>query len=92
MGRPKKCDAQASKPEETEIVVEATAPIETSDAQASKPEEHIEKVSPHIEELMRLYSQYEEIWITPKGFVHPAGTPQYLIKDAKLYKNKYFTK
>lgn len=39
---------------------------------------------------MRLYPQYEKIWITPKGFVHPEGAPQYLLKGAKLLKNKFF--
>lgn len=53
----------------------------------SEPEEEI---SSRDAELMRLYPQYEKIWITPKGFVHPEGTPDYLLKGAKLFKNKFF--
>lgn len=43
-------------------------------------------------ELMRLYPQYEEIWITPDGFVHPKGAAKYLIQGATLYKNKFYNK
>ena len=50
----------------------------------------VEPIPPFVENLMRLYPQYESIWVTPKGFVHPEGAPQYLVKDAKLYKNKYY--
>ncbi len=64
---------------------------ETSGEQNTSVEEDLtEKISPREEELMRLYPQYEKIWITPKGFVHPEGVPQYLLKGAKLFKNKYF--
>lgn len=41
---------------------------------------------------MRLYPHYEELWITTNGFVHPVGTPKYLLKDAVLYKNKFYNK
>ena len=52
--------------------------------------EAIEEISSREAELMRLYPQYKKLWITPKGFVHPEGAPQYLLKGAKLFKNKYF--
>lgn len=51
-----------------------------------------EEIPPHVVELMRLYSHYKEIWVTSCGFVHPAGVPKYLLKDAVLYKNKFYNK
>lgn len=48
------------------------------------------EVSPEVDKLMQLYPQYEQIYITKDGFVHPFGAPQYLIADAILYTNKYF--
>lgn len=58
----------------------------------SKKSEEVEVISARDAELMRLYPQYEKIWITPRGFVHPEGTPEYLLKGAKLFKNKFFNK
>lgn len=46
----------------------------------------------NIQALMKLYPNYEEFYVTPKGFVHPAGVPEYLRKGATLYKNKFFNK
>lgn len=43
-----------------------------------------------VDKLMRLYPQYKKIWITPNGFVHPEGVPEYLTKGATLYENKYY--
>jgi hypothetical protein len=43
-----------------------------------------------VDKLMRLYPQYKKIWITPNGFVHPEGVPDYLTKGATLYENKYY--
>lgn len=49
-----------------------------------------QEVPENVEQLMRLYAQYEEIYVTKDGFVHPGGSPQYLVADAILYKNKYY--
>ncbi len=63
-----------------------------------KPKESADKTNenkeiPHYaDKLMRLYPQYEELWITPHGFVHPAGAPRHVLKGATLYKNKYYKK
>lgn len=82
--------------QETQLVNEITeieeAPEAPKPSKASKAtkDESIEEISPREAELMRLYPQYEKIWITPNGFVHPYGVPQYLLKGAKLYKNKFF--
>jgi thymidine kinase len=43
-----------------------------------------------VDKLMRLYPQYKKIWVTPNGFVHPEGVPEYLTKGATLYENKYY--
>lgn len=48
------------------------------------------KIPANIEKLMKLYPQYESFYATPTGFVHPTEAPQYLTKDATLYKNKYY--
>ena len=66
--------------------------VEKTEMAVKKPtvKEPVEEISARDEELMRLYPQYEKIWITPKGFVHPVGAPQYLLKGAKLFKNKFF--
>lgn len=55
-------------------------------------EEHEEEVEapPYVTDLMRLYPQYAEFWVTPRGFLHPKGMPEHLLKGAVLYKNKFF--
>lgn len=57
-----------------------------------KAAEKEEQVSGAILALMKLYSQYEEFYVTPKGFVHPKNAPAYLRQGAKLYKNKFYNK
>lgn len=72
-----------------------TAPKDVSeDAPENVSEDAKEKgeIPPRVTELMRLYPHYEEFWVTSRGFVHPVGTPQYLLKDATLYKNKFYKK
>lgn len=83
-------NSELEKQPEKEIEkVEASPEAEKTDI---SKDESTEKISPREAELMRLYPQYEKIWITPKGFVHPEGTPEYLLKGAKLYKNKFYNK
>lgn len=74
--------------EEIEEAPEAKKPAKTK--KASTESEPVEEISSRDVELMRLYPQYEKIWITPKGFVHPEGAPKYLLNGAKLLKNKFF--
>ena len=74
--------------EESEETPEIKKPAKTK--KASTESEPVEEISSRDAELMRLYPQYEKIWISPKGFVHPEGAPQYLLKGAKLLKNKFF--
>ena len=49
-----------------------------------------EELPANVDELLKLYPQYEEVHITVEGFVHPVGVPEYLLKNAIKYKNKYF--
>lgn len=93
-------EAIASDPiseQETQPSNEIEEIKETPETNQSKPieeatskSEPVEAISSREAELMRLYPQYEKIWITPQGFVHPEGAPQYLLKGAKLFKNKFF--
>lgn len=48
------------------------------------------EVPVNVEKLMKLYPHYESFYVTSTGFVHPMEAPKYLLKDAVLYKNKYF--
>lgn len=48
------------------------------------------KIPADVERLMQLYPQYERIYVTNNGFVHPFGVPAYMVVGATLYKNKYY--
>lgn len=80
--------AAEAQPNEIEEVEEA--PETAKEEKSAAKSEPAEEISTRDAELMRLYPQYEKIWITPKGSVHPEGTPEYLLKGAKLFKNKFF--
>lgn len=90
-------EKNVSEEQFTESVQEEQA---TQDVNASEqiPETSLDnaedkkEIPPHVIELMRLYSHYKEIWVTSRGFVHPVGAPKYLLKDAVLYKNKFYNK
>lgn len=83
MGRTSK-KIQANDIEESEVKQSQ----ELSDASAQKSVS--QKIPAYVEKLMHLYPQYEEFWVTPHGCVHPQGMPDYCLKGATLYKNKYF--
>lgn len=59
---------------------------------SSDEAEKNKEIPRYADKLMRLYPQYEELWITPQGFVHPVGAPKRILKCATLYKNKYYKK
>lgn len=80
--------ASESQPEAETTKVEEIEKSEETPVKDNKSDE----ISPRDLELMRLYPQYEEIWITPDGFVHPKGASTFLLNGAKLYKNKYYNK
>lgn len=95
MGRPRK--SEKPQVEEEKIIVEqqpeTEEPGEIEEAKTTpKKDVKADEVSPRDMELMRLYPQYEKIWITPDGFVHPYGAPDYLLAGAKLYTNTYYNK
>ena len=73
--------------------VDETEVVETQQEEVKEKKSSKEKEIPtNILALMKLYSHYEELYVTPNGFVHPAGVPEYLRKGATLYKNKFFNK
>ena len=49
-----------------------------------------ENLPEYVTRLMRLYPQYEKLWISEQGFVHPEATPKYMRGDAMLYTNIFF--
>lgn len=64
---------------------------QNSEAATTSDEKSEEQIPTMVDRLMRLYPHYKELWVTEKEFVHPIGVPEYLLKNAKRYKNKYFT-
>lgn len=80
MGRTKKTESAE---------IEEQSSIESLELET--PVQRLEKEVPaNVLELMRLYPQYEKIWVTPKGFVHPEKAPKYLLEGAILYSNKFY--
>ena len=80
--------AQVNDVEVVEQEIVETQQEEAKGKKASKEKE----VAADILALMKLYPHYEEFYVTPNGFVHPAGVPEYLRKGATLYKNKFYNK
>lgn len=62
----------------------------TDEAIVNAEQPKVEEIPANVEKLMKLYPQYESFYVTNTGFLHTVDAPQYLIKDAILYKNKYF--
>ena len=89
MARPKK-NADAKIVETPQEQEEAKVNIPENEENAQEQEEATPDIPDAIDELMKLYPQYEQIYVTKDGFVHPFGVPKYLTADATLYKNKYF--
>lgn len=90
MGRTVKAkSAETQSEQDIKSAVEQEQNTNTGNSKAIKTEE---VVSDNIIALMKLYPQYEQFYVTSKGFVHPVGAPEYMRKDAKLYKNKYYKK
>lgn len=77
--------------QEKKVVQEGNTSEQMPGASSDNAEDK-EEIPPHVVKLMQLYSHYKEIWVTSRGFVHPVGVPKYLLKDAVLYKNKFYNK
>ncbi len=78
------------KKKNTEATVEQPIPsteVETTVEQSGQP-----KVDERIEHLMKCYPQYENMYISPQGFVYPENAPEYQRKDAILYHNIHYQK
>ena len=76
---------------DVEVVEQETVETQQEEAKGKKASKEKE-VDADILALMKLYPHYEEFYVTPNGFVHPAGVPEYLRKGATLYKNKFYNK
>lgn len=83
-------DPQTVLPSQNEREVQQTDESRqgTETGQPQKSKEDDVEVPSNVSELMRLYPQYSEFWVTPEGFVHPKGMPARLLNGAILYKNK----
>lgn len=72
--------------------VEATEQTAEQAVETQKESKKKDEIPAKIVDLMKLYPQYKEFYVTPEGFVHPAGVPEYLRKGATLYQNKFSDK
>lgn len=80
------------KPADEEIKAENQAVEQVETKEAEKETKGKKEIPEKVLNLMKLYPQYKEFYVTKEGFVHPAGTPPYLTKGATLYQNKFFDK
>ena len=83
----KEAEEQQKAPEVNTASEEKTEVKAEAEEQQKAPEVD---VPANVDKLMQLYPQYEQIYVTKDGFVHPYGVPQYLVADATLYTNKYY--
>lgn len=47
---------------------------------------------PRVDAILKLYPQYEKVYIDSRGFVFTVDTPENQRNDAVLYNNKYYQK
>ena len=87
---------EVEQPETEQLQVEQP---EAGQPEASKPEAAPEadkkgktKIAPEIDAILKLYPQYDKVYVTKEGFVHPGNAPEYQRKGAVLYANPYFNK
>lgn len=71
---------------------EADSGIKTEAAKAPVTKVVSTDIPSGVDALLKLYPQYEEAYVTSDGFVHPGDSPEYIVKGATKYKNKYFNK
>jgi hypothetical protein len=81
-------EQNTDQPEEQEQPKPEAKAEQKSSGKAPKKGE----ITPEIDAILKLYPQYEKVYITPQGFVHPENAPEYITKGATLYVNKYFNK
>lgn len=80
------------KSKETTLVGEATPTTEGGNGGEVYVEEKVKEdtISPHIEKILKLYPQYESLYIDNRGGVFTIETNQNIRKEAILYKNKNY--
>ena len=75
MGRPKKTETIQDPEILAPQIEEKNNPAPQIEEDATAVEQSEPQLPASVMKLMRLYPSYEEMWITPKGFVHPVGAP-----------------
>ena len=79
-------------PEEETKTGENKDEIPTDTPAKENPDETANEVDEIVDKVLRLYPQYESLYINSNGFVFTEGTSKAMRGNAKLYKNKYFKK
>lgn len=85
-----KAPEEAKGPEKKKAEKSNTSNGTKKETKSAKKEVANTEIPENVDKLMKLYPQYEEIYVTPQGFVHTKDATEYLLKDAVLYKNKYY--
>ena len=79
--------------EDTEQVENPTqAPDKAPETPATDQVEQQGVANEKVDKILKLYSQYESLYIDSNGFVFTVDTPENQRNDAVLYKNKYYKK
>lgn len=74
-----------------------TSPTESEGENVEKPKRPavkpkkavVEDIPAHIDHILSLFPDYDELYVDAKGGVYPKDTKPELVGDAILYKNKY---
>ena len=90
-----KKDAQVAQNEVNEETVTetvaATEPEVNENEAAEEAIDQVEKEIPeYVDNLLKTFSNYDELYVNSKCGVYTKDTPKSLIGDSKLYKNPYF--
>lgn len=83
---------QESKDESVEPTPEEATSEDTKPESGGVKAKNPPKNNPHIEKILKAFSGYSELYITPKGRVYEKDTKQELLGDAILYKNPFVNK
>lgn len=74
-----------------DITIEEVKPIVEAPEPKAKANVKTEtEISPLVDRLLRLNSQYKVVYITPNGFVHTEAASPKILATATRYENKYY--
>lgn len=101
MGRKAKINL-TEQTEEANLQNQQNAEVSSDDNQSSQEktqEPGTDNVAPaeqevpeYVDKILKMYADYEELYVSNKGGVFTVGTPEHIRGNAVLYKNKYFHK